>query len=67
MHALGAEIRRCHSCRYRYARFVRLSVPLGDARKHGAAWTSIAVMSTGFLVCLLFAFWFIRRFTGLSE
>jgi hypothetical protein len=64
LYALGAEIRRCHQCRYRHARFTKLAVPLADSSGAGIFWTSIAVMSTGFLVCVLLVLWIIRRFSG---
>ncbi len=64
--ALGGEIRRCHDCRCRYACFSRFSVPLGSPRAIRQRWTHIAVMTSGFAVCLLVLLWMIRRFTDLS-
>ena len=66
VHALGAEIRRCRDCRFRHASFLRFSVPLGETQNAARRWTSIFVMGSGFLVCLLFVWWIIRRFTELS-
>ncbi len=64
--ALGAEIRRCHECRFRHASFSTFSVPLGDPAKSARRWTGVFVMGSGFVVCLLFVWWVIRRFTELS-
>jgi hypothetical protein len=66
MYALGAEIRRCRDCRFRHASFIRFAVPLGEPQTAARRWTGILVMASGFLVCLLFVWWVIRRFTELS-
>jgi hypothetical protein len=66
VYALGAEIRRCLDCRCRHACFARFSVPLGEPHALAGVWTGILVMGSGFLVCLLFVWWIIRRFTELS-
>jgi hypothetical protein len=66
LYALGAEIRRCSACRLRHAAFVTLSVPLREPPAGEGLWTRILVMASGFLVCLLFAWWVIRRFTESS-
>jgi hypothetical protein len=66
LHALGAEIRRCHACRHRHAGFVRFSVPVGEPQTLAGVWGGILVMGSGFLVCLLFVWWIIRRFSELS-
>jgi hypothetical protein len=66
LYALGAEIRRCHDCRLRYAAFVTFSVPLGEPQTFTGAWTGVLVMGSGFVVCVLFVWWIIRRFTELS-
>src|SRR5579884_1257390 len=66
LHALGAEIRRCRDCRLRHASFLRFSLPLGRADSIARLWTEILVMASGFLVCLVFVWWVIRRFTELS-
>jgi hypothetical protein len=63
-YALGAEIRRCRECRYRHAMFTRRSVGLGDARARN--WRTPTLVASGFLFCLLFVLWVIRRFTELS-
>jgi len=65
-HALGAQIRRCHDCRGRFAVFPIFSVPLGEQRESTWRWTERLVVASGFLVCLLFAWWVFRRFSGLS-
>ena len=64
--ALGAEIRRCRDCRFRHACFSWFSIPLEDPRSAAPRWTNIAVMASGFAVCLLLVLWMIRRFTELS-
>ena len=66
LYVLGAEIRRCHECRFRHASFVTFTVPLGDPHSAARRWTEILVVGSGFLVCLLFVWWVIRRFTELS-
>jgi hypothetical protein len=64
--ALGAEIRRCHDCRFRHACFALFSIPLSNPRAAPQRWTHVAVMTSGFAVCLLVLLWMIRRFTDLS-
>jgi hypothetical protein len=66
LYALGAEIRRCRDCRLRHASFDTFSIPLREPQALGGLWTGIFVMGSGFLVCLLFVWWVIRRFTQLS-
>ena len=66
LYALGAHIRRCHDCRYRHASFTTFSLPLGEPQNAARRWTGIFVMSSGFVMCLLFVWWIIRRFTELS-
>jgi hypothetical protein len=66
LYALGAEIRRCRACRCRHASFVTFSLPLGEPQTPAGVWAGIFVMGSGFLVCLLFVWWIIRRFTELS-
>ncbi len=66
LHAFGAEIRRCRACRHRHAGFVRFSVPLGEPETLAGVCGGILVMGTGFLVCLLFVWWIVSRFTELS-
>ena len=64
--ALGGEILRCHDCRYRHASFSLFSIPLGSPGADRQHWTNVAVMASGFAVCLLVLLWMIRRFTDLS-
>ena len=66
LYTLGAEIRRCRDCRCRHASFVRFSIPMGEPQSMAGAWTGIVVMASGFLACLLFVLWIIRRFSDLS-
>jgi hypothetical protein len=65
-YALGAEIRRCRDCRCRHASFATFGVPLGERQTFAGVWTGILVMGSGFVGCLLFVWWIIRRFTELS-
>jgi predicted RNA-binding Zn-ribbon protein involved in translation (DUF1610 family) len=64
--ALGAEIRRCHDCRFRHAEFFSLNIPLAEPQNARRRWASLLVMTSGFLVCLLIMWFVIRRFTDLS-
>lgn len=66
LHSLGAEIRRCHECRYRHASFATFAIPLGDPHTAARRRASALVLTSGFLMCLLFVWWIIRRFTELS-
>lgn len=65
-YALGAEIRRCHQCRLRHACFLTFSVPIIEPSASAHRRTARMVLSSGFLVALLFVWWMIRRFTELS-
>jgi hypothetical protein len=64
--ALGADIRRCHDCRFRHAEFFSLTIPLAEPHNARQRWASLLVMTSGFLVCLLIMWFVIRRFTDLS-
>jgi hypothetical protein len=66
LHALGAEIRRCSACRCRHASFASFALPVGEPQTLAGVWGGILVMGSGFLACLLFVWWLIRRFTELS-
>lgn len=66
LYFLGAEIRRCQECRFRHASFATFWLPLGDPQPGARRWTGVLVMGSGFLVCLVFVWWIIRRFTELS-
>jgi hypothetical protein len=66
LYTLGAEIRRCHDCRCRHASFSRFSIPVGEPQSMAGLWTGFVVMGSGFLACLLFVLWIIRRFSELS-
>jgi hypothetical protein len=66
MCAIGGEVRRCHDCRSRQAWFrsAGLSLPTeGVARER---LTSLALLGSTFLVCFLFIWWMISRFTDLA-
>lgn len=66
VYALGAEIRRCRDCSLRHASFGTFAVPLSGPQGLGILWRGIFAMGSGFLVCLLFVWWVIRRFANLS-
>jgi hypothetical protein len=66
LYALGAEIRRCHECRFRHASFSTFAIPLGEPQNNARRRAGLVVIGSGFLVCLLFVWWIIRRFTELS-
>jgi len=56
---LGAELRRCHDCRRRYAYFRLLTLPLGI--RENQAGRSPLLVSCGFTICLLVVLWIVRR------
>ena len=57
---LGAELRRCHDCRHRYATFPLFSVPLGmRENEHGLY--SLLLVSSAFTIGLLVVLWVVRR------
>ncbi len=66
LRAVGADIRRCHECRFRHASFVSFAVPLGEPRDAARRRTEVRIVASGLLVWLLFVWWIIRRFTELS-
>ena len=63
---LGAELQRCHECRYRCASFGSVAIPILDPDASSSPWAGMAVMSSGFVVCLGVMWWVIRRLTELS-
>jgi len=63
---VGAELRRCHDCRHRYAFFGALSMPLG-ARDNGQDGLSgLLFVGLVFSICLVFVWWMVRRLTVLA-
>ena len=57
---LGAELRRCHDCRHRYANFRLFSIPLG-ARETESGLYSLLLVSSVFTIGLLVVLWVVRR------
>jgi hypothetical protein len=62
MCAIGGEIRRCHDCRARQVWFGSSGFLL---RTRGRL-TSAALLGSTFLVCFVFIWWMISRFTELA-
>jgi hypothetical protein len=63
---LGGEIRRCHDCRARRAWFGISPIPIGNVDPQTSPWTNIFVCVSGFVACVVLAWWVITRFTELS-
>jgi hypothetical protein len=55
--AMGGDIRRCHDCRARQAWFHHTPMPL-PAVDH---WPRMAMLGSGFLMCLMVLWWIIQR------
>lgn len=66
LYALGAQIRRCRECRFRHAMFRRRWLALKDAHSSSHSWKTITFIGSGFVFCLLFMLWMIRRLSELS-
>lgn len=62
---LGAEICRCHDCRSRRAWFGLARIRLNAAATDEPQF-ELALFGTGFVACILFVWWMITRYTGLS-
>ena len=62
--AIGGEIRRCHDCRSRQVWFRSNGFPLPDS--FGGGLTTLALLGSAFLLCLLFIWWMITRFRELA-
>ena len=62
LHTLGAEIRRCHDCRRRYAAFAHRALPLGEPQTVAGVWAGLFVMGSGLVLA---AWWLIRRLANL--
>lgn len=63
---LGAEICRCHDCRSRQAWFGILPISIGKAEASPGSLAGSVVLGSGFLICLIFIWWMIARFTAMS-
>ncbi|MEO8097069.1 MAG: hypothetical protein ABI811_05165 [Acidobacteriota bacterium] len=65
---LGAEIRRCHDCRFRRAFWTDVSLPLGPAHDSSLApthlRTQLGIFLCAFTLCIGFLWLVITRFTG---
>jgi hypothetical protein len=57
---LGADLKRCHDCRRRYAHFKIFTVPLG-VRGNQDGLSGMLLASSGFTICLLLVLWIVRR------
>jgi predicted RNA-binding Zn-ribbon protein involved in translation (DUF1610 family) len=62
----GGEICRCHDCRARQAWFGISPIPIGNTDPAANPWTTILVFVSGFVACVVLAWWVITRFTELS-
>ena len=65
LHWFGADVRRCPDCRARGAWYGALVFPLP---REGvvANWSGIAVMGSGFLVCIVLVWWVVERLSDLA-
>jgi hypothetical protein len=66
MCAIGGEIRRCHDCRARQAWFGSSCFLLPTKGVTRGRLTSAALLGSTFLVCFVFIWWMISRFTELA-
>lgn len=64
--AIGGEIRRCHDCRARQAWFHSSGFLMPTAGVTGGRIGTLALLLSTFLVCFLFIWWMIARFTELA-
>lgn len=64
--AFGGRIRRCHDCRCRQVWFRSIHFSLAKEDLAGERLTSLALLTSTFLVCFLFIWWVISRFTELA-
>lgn len=63
--AIGGEIRRCHDCRSRQVWFGSRGFLLGKEGMPGAFASAALALFTA-LVCFLFIWWMISRFTEIT-
>jgi hypothetical protein len=64
--AIGGEVRRCHDCRSRKAWFGSVGLPLLTEGAACERITTVTLLGSGFVVCFLFIWWMISRFTELA-
>jgi len=67
LHALGGQIRRCHSCSGRHAWFGLKGIPLGRGRTRAGALSAVVVVGTGLIVFLTVFWWILARFAARSS
>jgi hypothetical protein len=67
LHALGGQIRRCHSCSMRQAWFGVKAVPLGRGRTGAGPISAAVVVATGLIVFLTIFWWILARLAGRSS
>jgi hypothetical protein len=63
---IGGEIRRCHDCRARQAWFGSKGILLPTKGVAGGRLGSLALLGSASIVCFLFIWWMISRFTELA-
>jgi len=63
--ALGAAIRRCHSCRARTCWIGLMPIRLGDNAKESSLSSGVAVVA-GCMLCIALLWWMITRLTRLN-
>jgi hypothetical protein len=66
LRCLGARVRRCHDCRSRQAWFRWVAIPLDDGHTQSSLLTHVALVGSGFLICMLFLWWVLQRFSAMS-
>jgi len=64
--AIGGEIRRCHDCRARQAWFRAAAFLLPTTGVTGARLTALILLGSTSIMCFLFIWWMIARFTELA-
>lgn len=64
--AVGGEIRRCHDCRSRQAWLGSIALPLPTEGVAEGRLRSLTVLWSTFVLCFLFIWWIISRFTELA-
>jgi hypothetical protein len=58
---LGADIRRCHTCRARQAWWGAAVIQLGENGGGSGRWSAALVVCTGFVLCVAFVWWLIAH------
>jgi hypothetical protein len=67
LHALGGQIRRCHSCSTRQAWFGMSAIPLRQGRSGAGPIRAAVVVATGLIVFLTVFWWIIVRMAARSS